>query len=179
MHARRRPRPLLVKVREVLDSVKQSAHEQRSSPASPPHNTMPPMIRWVVAVALVAGCQSPEGSAQETFSRANTCPPDRVQAKTRADLNPSSFVNTGTEEPPKDIAADPARLKMWRDERAKRAASSEHSFDMTGKQHIVEVSGCGKHVFYECHLPQRGGGGGPRFWCSEEREVPASVSATL
>ena len=72
--------------------------------------------------------------------------------------------------PPADIAADPGRLKMWQDERAESREHTDYS------RHIVEVRGCGKHVFYECCHPSSESSRGQSGWmCQKKWYLPTST----
>ena len=96
-------------------------------------------MRLVGAVLFglsMAGCKDLNEGAREDFSRAHTCPMDRVEARERADIRPSSL-RYGEDKPPAEIAADPGRLKMWQDERTK----DRQDYDSSNK--TFEVRGCG------------------------------------
>ena len=124
-------------------------------------------VLFVALVALVAlvGCQSLLDGAKETFANENTCPVERVEARERSDLRSSSFRASRT--PPKDVAADPARLKMWQDKEETSRTSSDHLGS------IVEVRGCEKHKFYRCY---RSSQHASRMNCSEERDATGTVT---
>lgn len=125
------------------------------------------MMRHVVVLVVFCGCQSVGDGAKEQFSKDNTCPLDRVEVRERGELKPSQF--TKPHDAPADIAADPGRLKVWRDEQARLAAND----DNWGR--IVEARGCDKHVFYACGHPTKSSDG-KRWSCSEQSFVPAGIS---
>jgi hypothetical protein len=120
----------------------------------------------VVAPTLLvvfAACQSLGDGAKETFSQANSCPLDRVEARERPDLKTPS---ARAPDPPADIAADPARLRMWQEQQADRAARSD-----TG-HHFVEARGCGKSVLYDCRPPTNHDRPQRPWFCSEQTTAP-------
>ena len=118
----------------------------------------------VALVLVLAGCRSMEDGARDDFSRDHTCPVDRVEARVRKDIRPSSLAKAET--PPAEIAADPGRLKMWQDERAKNAQYADSN------RTIVEVRGCGKLELQEC---SRGSRDTNKIFCSKV-EYPAGVA---
>jgi hypothetical protein len=126
------------------------------------------MIRWAFVMLALSGCQSVADGAKEDFSRGNTCPIERVEARARPELKPSQFRRKAT--PAADISADPGRLKMWQD---KQAADAAYNDDY---HQIVEVRGCGQHEFYECRHPGSGSTSGVRWMCTTERYVPGTIS---
>lgn len=103
---------------------------------------------------LTAACTSLSDGAKEEFSRGETCPVSDVVSMTRPDLHPSDF--RAPSKPPADVAADPARLKMWNDKEAESKRTTDAWDD------IVELRGCGKTVFYACHRFKSGN----TFMCS-------------
>ncbi len=125
------------------------------------------MIRSVVALVLLCGCQSLTDGAKEQFSSDNTCPRDRVDVRERPELKPSQFEKPL--DPPAAIAADSDRVKMWREDQARLAANS----DNWGQ--VVEVRGCGKHAFLTCGHPTKSSDG-KRWSCSEQSYVPTGIS---
>src|ERR1700744_1741155 len=93
------------------------------------------------ALAVLVSCQSYPDAAKEKFSESKSCPLAQVEARERKDLRASSFRAPGS--PPSDVAADPARLKVWRDGDDQKRKSSDNI------ETVVEVNGCGFQVFYE------------------------------
>jgi len=106
-----------------------------------------PLVLAAAALVL-AGCQSLESGAREDFSSANTCPLERVEARKRTDLRPSDL--KGQKTPSKEIAADPDRLRMWRDEQATLAAQANDGHE------VIEVRGCGHTELDDCHRSSKG-----------------------
>jgi len=126
------------------------------------------MMRALFAIVCLSGCQSVADGAREDFSSANTCPIERVEARERTDVKPSQLRRKV--DPPPDIAADPGRLKLWQDKRAKSSAHDDED------HHIVEVRGCDRHEFYECKHPGSGSTPGVRWMCSTDSYVPDTIS---
>ncbi len=117
-------------------------------------------------VLLGHGCTSVVDGSKEEFARSFTCPLDRVESHARSDLHAADFESKSRKTPPKDIAADPERLKIWEADR-KRATDFDDSRDQ-----IVEVRGCGHEVLYACHRFKSGN----RFICST-KDYPAGVKS--
>jgi hypothetical protein len=114
----------------------------------------------LLAALLVCGCDSVVDGSKREFSREFTCPVDRVAAHPRPELHPSGLEH-GT--PPREIAADPGRLRMWQDQQAKLFG------DRDSRDDIIELTGCGHHVLYGCH---RFNGRFNRFFCKTEPLPP-------
>ena len=112
---------------------------------------------------FTAACTSLADGAREEFSKGETCPVSQVVSMTRPDLHPSDF--QAPSKPPADVAADPARLKMWNDKEAESRRTTDAWDD------IVEVRGCGKKVFYGCHRFKSGN----TFMCSTVEPPPSST----
>jgi len=123
--------------------------------------------RGAIVVTLLAlpACQGLVDGAQEQFSKDNTCPIERVEARARADLRPSSFKTQS--KPPAAIAADPDRLRMWEQKQQEAFASSDRRYD------IAEAHGCGKDTFYECY---RSSQHASSMSCSSESLVPPEIT---
>lgn len=112
-------------------------------------------IALLAVAALLAACTGREGAARNLFEQTWTCPADRIEARreeglTLADLRPPEH-----ETPPAEIAADAARLALWR-ERRQEALASRRRFDE--RYHVYEVSGCGHRARYACafQMSERG-----------------------
>lgn len=106
---------------------------------------------------MIAGCgtmQLPDAASQ-VFSRAQTCPADRVAIKARPDLVPTTVLPPPAMSPaPAEIAADPARLKMWR-------AQHDTAPDFARLHaEVFEADGCGHQTLYVCAHPMIDGGDG-------------------
>jgi hypothetical protein len=105
-----------------------------------------------------------DGSKDE-FSKQFTCPINRIDSKERPDLHWSDLETAS--KPPKDIAADPDRLRMWQEKNAQSKAYEDSNYT------ILELTGCGKHLLYGCRRIKSGN----RFSCWE-KPFPSASSAT-
>jgi len=90
---------------------------------------------------LLASCATYEGTARSAFVHDASCPADRVTVA-RAQL-PA---------PPADVAADPARLALWKDDAEKRA------------EHRIVVTGCGQERRYDCDRQSASDGTSTATW---------------
>jgi hypothetical protein len=97
----------------------------------------------VVCAIGVSGCKGITTGAKEHFSKDFSCPEDRVEVRERADLHASD--GKERDQPSKEIAADPARLKMWQAAQDSARASSDSD------ETIVEARGCGHETLQACH----------------------------
>ncbi len=102
----------------------------------------------VAALVLLGGCDrlglGVEAGAREEFSKAESCPLSRVTSHVRGDLRRDTEKR---ETPPVAIAADPPRLRVWKDEQDK-ANRSARDFD---SQHtVIELTGCDRTVIWDC-----------------------------
>jgi hypothetical protein len=107
--------------------------------------------RAVVVLALMVcavGCGSKQETARETFSKDKSCPLERVSAVARPELS-SYDLTFGAQTPPREIAADPARLAMWKAEQEKTRAGWDD------KMSVFEVGGCGEKKYYSCVAGKR------------------------
>ena len=82
-------------------------------------------VSVVVFAGIVGGCGIAQSRARDAFSQSHTCPSERVIV---TDLPPPA--------PPADIAADPERLLLWRDQIA--------------RHRWYHVEGCGVAVDLDC-----------------------------
>jgi hypothetical protein len=100
-------------------------------------------------ILSATGCQSLMDGAKEDFSRAFTCPKQGVEARERKDITAYQLRTPKPPSPSAEIAADPARLKMWEEQQQKiRDFENSHS--------VVEVRGCGHARLYTCGRSSRG-----------------------
>ena len=101
----------------------------------------------VLAVGLgSASCLSLSSGARNIFSKQISCPPDRVTVVARPDLPPHSIYEGVVDAPPPaDIAADPARLRYFRQQQAEKVSNIDESCKM------YEVTGCGAHRLTCCN----------------------------
>ncbi|HEY1692675.1 MAG TPA: serine/threonine-protein kinase [Polyangiaceae bacterium] len=88
---------------------------------------------------LVAG-------AKAEFSKRYTCPLSRVELRERPDIDVATFEAPPARTPPKDIAADPGRLAVWKANQPKPRDNGDTIFEMTG---------CGHHLLWGCRRGQK------------------------
>jgi hypothetical protein len=92
-------------------------------------------LALLLPLALTTGCASTEVAGR--FEAAASCPADRVTVKQVGHVGPKPIPP-----PPRDVAADPARLAVY--ERAQRAS------DLAAGHRIFVAEGCGVHHTYVC-----------------------------
>ena len=91
----------------------------------------------LAAVLGAAGCVGRDGQARAQFSLDVACPEDRIA------VTPVVRRAATPPEPPPEVAADPARLRLWRERDAMRDATP-WGFS------YVAVHGCGQKRVYLC-----------------------------
>jgi hypothetical protein len=79
-------------------------------------------------------------TAVQTFMKQQSCPKDRVQYK-YVTLKPEEVFERPA--PPAEVAADPARLTVWRQE-------TDEEWAGYGDFSAYEAMGCGADVYYFC-----------------------------
>lgn len=105
---------------------------------------------WPVCVVCVSffvaltACETRASVARDDFSSRHSCPADRVAVIERPDLQ---YTPLSPEVPPPEVAADEARLSVWRQSRQDREASHRHAQSMTT---VFEVSGCDARELLRC-----------------------------
>jgi hypothetical protein len=103
-------------------------------------------------LVLVAGCKTLEEGAREAYSRDQSCPVERVTVVARSDVD--LYAKTfGTPTAPPDVAADPARRKVWE----ANQATARDAYRQ--RNSAFEAAGCGKTVLYACFHPNGPRGG--------------------
>jgi len=124
---------------------------------------------WILLPALaLAACQSLQRGAKEQFSKDVSCPVDLVESRERPDLHSSSFeAPSPGPQPPAAVAADPARLAVWRQNHTRDATASD------GLNDIYEARGCDTQAFYKCHHPSKHA---LQASCSRVTSVPPGIS---
>jgi hypothetical protein len=116
---------------------------------------VPLSVLAILSGLALGGCESVLDGSKDEFSKEFTCPLDRIEARPRPDLRPSSLNGDRATDPPKDIAADPDRRRMWQTDHETMMAREDARDD------VFELRGCGRHVLYACHRFK----GGNRFMC--------------
>src|SRR5512147_2203685 len=101
------------------------------------------IVTFALLSIVASGCKSVTEGAREHFSKDFTCPLDRVEVRPRPDIRPSDFEKPS--DPPKEIADDPGRLKMW------KANQDERKSWANSRDDILEARGCGHQRLYACH----------------------------
>jgi hypothetical protein len=96
----------------------------------------------LVAAMTFLGCESLEDNARNDFAKEYSCPPTRVEIRTRNDPDQETLLSGKAPDPPKEIAHDPGRLAIWKKEQAERRSYNYGT--------IYEVRGCGHGKLYAC-----------------------------
>jgi len=112
----------------------------------------------VVCCALALGavsCKGVKNGAREEFGKKYSCPEDGVTVTPRGDLDPNVvFAKPKTrskrDEPPAEVAADPARLAKWNADRAEKEASRSERYS---GYDMFEISGCNHKDLAACRHP--------------------------
>jgi serine/threonine protein kinase len=112
------------------------------------------LVMFIIRPSVLEG-------AKDNFSKRFACPLSRIDAHVRTDLHSYDLVSQPTSTPPKDVAADPARLAVWNANQPKPAKDNGDD--------IIELSGCDHHMLWSCHR------GKSLISCGNERELPASA----
>src|SRR5260221_11716795 len=118
--------------------------------SSPPRKTFAPIVAGFIALASlgVAGCESMEDCAQETFSKEFSCPKDSVAVRARKDVDGWAVTHDPPSEPPKEIKDDPARLQVWKQDQDEQRAQFNKMMN-----EIYEAKGCNHEALYACNNP--------------------------
>lgn len=119
------------------------------------------------------GCKRLSTGAREEFGKTYSCPEDRIVVKARDDLKWATLVYGGQkkEDPPAEVAKDPARLAKWKSDQDEKVSKSHET--LNDKVDVFQVTGCDHDVLMGCW--QTGGGrgtSGPRVACQESRAKP-------
>lgn len=121
-------------------------------------------LLFVIAAVFLSACQSLTDGAREQVSKAIACPLDRVTAKERPDLDAWQLRMGNVPElpAPPDVAADPQRLAMWKEQQqAKLARPSGY------RGVVIEVSACGSTLMMDCFRKNKVRWGESSVSCSE------------
>jgi hypothetical protein len=121
-----------------------------------------------MTLASVAGKSGAMDSAKENFAKEFTCPDDRVEARVREDVTATQLAGRKEPAPPAVVAADPARLALWRKEQSERE-------ERDNRDHVVEVRGCGHEQTYKCgYATQHASTSSP--WMCVTCKYPAGIT---
>jgi hypothetical protein len=107
----------------------------------------------MTCIALVTSSCSTESAALKTFAKSVSCPPDRIEVRKRPDVVPHSIAEQSgvLASPSPDVAADPVRLRYWKQQRADLYRRVDDFFT------VYEVRGCGVQQLLCCtFLPAEG-----------------------
>ena len=100
------------------------------------------------------GCQGMDDCAQETFSKQFSCPKGSVTVRERKDVDGWAVTHDPPPEPPKEVADDPARLQVWKQNQAEQ----RDQFNKTTHD-VYEAKGCNHEALYACRHPSEPGPG--------------------
>ena len=117
------------------------------------------LLAIMPGVFIFKSCTALPGQTREEFSQQYSCPMDAITSKARDDVQAAEFVSTPT--PPADVAADPARLAVWK-------KNQVEPWDV----HFFELTGCGHHVLWGCRLPGNKSSANAHAFCPYTRNLP-------
>jgi serine/threonine protein kinase len=103
--------------------------------------------------------------AKAQFSKQFTCPLERIAEHERPDLHSSDLASPPMATPPPDIAADPARLAVWKANQPKPVKDNGDD--------IIELEGCGHHILWACRAGQK------LVSCGYQRDLAATPPSAL
>jgi hypothetical protein len=112
----------------------------------------------VLPLAAIA-CKQLTSGAREDFAARYSCPEDRVEVKSRADLQPAQVLHRSSDapaEPPDEVRRDPGRYARWQKDQADRREARAATY--IGYE-VIEASGCGHTDLLVCHHPGGSKGG--------------------
>ncbi len=98
---------------------------------------------------FACACAVLSTGARDTFAKRFSCPPDRVRVTARPDVPPHEALGIETRRtpPPANVAADPERLRYFREQRAAENSRSGASCE------VYEATGCGQARLLCCAHP--------------------------
>lgn len=112
-----------------------------SSPRRIPEHVV---IALAIAIAIAStGCKSKQQLARESFAKDHSCPLAEVLASEHTELS-SYDLTFGKLEPPADIAADPTRVALWREENERKRKLVDASST------VFLGEGCNQQKYYAC-----------------------------
>ncbi len=108
------------------------------------------ILALTAVVGTVSGCDNDHfnygRAAQEELTSRYSCPKDRVTVSPRPDLKAFDLMMEPGK-PPAEVAADPGRLKVWREKQDELEAGYNNA-------KVMEAKGCDHHVFYSCFIAE-------------------------
>jgi hypothetical protein len=107
----------------------------------------------MTCTTLVASSCWTQSDARNEFAEGVSCPPDQVEVRKRPDVAPHSIAEQsgGLPSPSPGVAADPVRLRYWKQQRADLDRRVDDFFT------VYEVRGCGVQQLLCCtFLPAEG-----------------------
>ncbi|MDP1920780.1 MAG: hypothetical protein Q8L14_31345 [Myxococcales bacterium] len=124
---------------------------------------------------LVTGCGDVVEDAKDHLSTTWSCPPERVEVTKRADVDGAALYRQSVRgaTPPADVAADPTRLAVFKQN---EEATIERAAASFGNATIIDGRGCGKEVRLACFRRNKKSPGQPWFYCSDAPEPRKDVT---
>jgi hypothetical protein len=112
---------------------------------------LPPSGVLAFFAVLVLSAGSVQTAVKEKFSFDFTCPVERIEVRDRSDIKPSDFkVKDPPPLPPPEVAADPARLALWRERNPDRRSDVDFDNLLDIDNSVEEARGCNRKAMYRC-----------------------------
>jgi hypothetical protein len=112
----------------------------------------------IPGVAIFRSCTALPGNTREEFSEKYSCPLGSITSHERPEVQAADFQKAAT--PPPEVAADPARLAVWKSHQPE-----------PWSVHFFELTGCGHHVLWGCRLPSSRSSAGVHAFCPYTRDL--------
>ena len=115
-----------------------------------------PLLRAACVLLLpltMVACKQLTSGAREDFAARYSCPEDRVEVKSRGDLQPARALGKTSEAsatPPDEVMRDPGRYAKWQQDQADRREEKLATY--IGYE-VIEANGCGHTEILVCHHP--------------------------
>lgn len=115
---------------------------------------------------LLIGCGNVMDDAKDHLSKTWSCPIDRVAVTKRDDVNGADLFRRSVrgQEPPADVANDPARLDVFNKNQERALERAAESFE---RATIIDGKGCNNEVRLACYRKRKKGFSEPWFYCTE------------
>ena len=112
---------------------------------------LPPSAVLAFVAVLVLSAGSVQTAAKEKFSFAFTCPAESIEVRDRSDIKPSDFkFKDPPPLPSPEVAADPARLALWRERNPDRRSDFDFDNFLDIDNSVEEARGCNRKAMYRC-----------------------------